>query len=64
MASLTKKLTVLKERKSKAKRNRTKTSKTLKLAKLLYKKSVSGTNSIQHKIDNFRSELELSLIHI
>ena len=58
MASLTKKLTVLKQRKSKARKNRTKTSETLRLAKLLYKKSVSGTNSIQHKMDNFRSELE------
>ena len=58
MASLAKKLTVLKQRKSNAKKNRTKTSKTLRLAKLLYKKSVSGTNSIQHKMDNFRSELE------
>ena len=58
MASLTKKLTVLKQRKSKAKKNRTKTSETLRLAKLLYRKSVSGTNSIQHKMDNFRSELE------
>jgi len=58
MTSLTKKLTVLKQRKSSTKKNRTKTSETLRLAKLLYKKSVSGTNSIQHKIDNFRSELE------
>jgi hypothetical protein len=58
MTSLTKKLTVLKQRKSSTKKNYTKTSETLRLAKLLYKKSVSGTNSIQHKIDNFRSELE------
>ena len=58
MASLEKKLTVLKQRKSRAKKNRTKTSETLRLAKLLYKKSVSGTNSIQHKMDNFRLELE------
>ena len=58
MVSLTKKLTVLKQRKSNTKKNRTKTSETLRLAKLLYKKSVSGIVSIQHKMDNFNSELE------
>ena len=58
MNTLTKKIQQLDQKKSKASKLRRQTSQALKSAKSLRRKSTSGINSIQRKMDKIHSELD------
>ena len=58
MTILTKKIRQLDQKKSKSSKLRKQTSQALKSAKLLRRKSTSGINSIQRKMDKIHSELD------
>ena len=58
MNTLTKKIQQLDQKKSKSSKLRRQTSQALKSAKSLRRKSTSGINSIQRKMDKIHSELD------
>ena len=58
MTTLTKKIQQLDQKKSKSSKLRRQTSQALKSAKSLRRKSTSGINSIQRKMDKIHSELD------